>query len=32
MVIVKLFQSSQKSNFAMSLQFLKKEASDEIDF
>ena len=32
MVMVKHFQSSQKSNFAVSLQFLKNKASDAIDF
>ena len=32
MWIVKNFQSSQHSKFAMSLQYLKKEVSDEVDF
>ena len=30
--IVKHCQSSQNTNFAMSLQYLKKEVKDEIDF
>ena len=30
--MVKHFQSSQNSNFAMSLQYLKKEVRDEVDF
>ena len=32
MVIVKHFQSSPKSKFVMSLQYLKKEVRDEVDF
>ena len=32
MGIVKHYQSSQSSKFAMSLQYLKKEVRDEIDF
>ena len=30
--MVKYFQSSQNSKFAVSLQYLKKEARDEVDF
>ena len=30
--IVKHCQSSQNTNFAMSLQYLKKEVKDEVDF
>ena len=30
--MVKYFQSSQNSKFAMSLQYLKKEVKDEVDF
>ena len=32
MGMTKHFQSSQNSKFAMSLQYLKKEVKDEIDF
>ena len=32
MVMVKHSQSSQNSKFAMSLQYLKKEVKDEVDF
>ena len=32
MQMVKHFQSSQNSKFAMSLQYLKKEVRDEFDF
>ena len=32
MGMVKHFQSSQNSKFAMSLQYLKKEVKDEVDF
>ena len=32
MEIVKPFQSSQNSKFTMTLQYLKKEARDEVDF
>ena len=32
MVMVKHFQSSQNSNLGMSLQYLKKEVKDEVDF
>ena len=32
MVMVKHSQSSQNSKFAMSLQYLKKELRDEVDF
>ena len=32
MVTVKHSQSSQNSKFAMSLQYLKKEVRDEVDF
>ena len=30
--MVKHFQSSENSEFAMSLQYLKKEVKDEVDF
>ena len=30
--MIKYFQSSQNSKFAMSLQYLKKEVKDEVDF
>ena len=32
MGMAKHFQSSQNSKFAMSLQYLKKESRDEVDF
>ena len=32
MGMIKHSQSSQKSNFSMSLQYLKKEVKDEVDF
>ena len=32
MWMVKHFQSSENSEFAMSLQYLKKEVKDEVDF
>ena len=32
MEIVKYFQSSQNSKFTMSVQYLKKEDRDEVDF
>ena len=30
--MIKYFQSSQNSKFAMSLQYLRKEVKDEVDF
>ena len=30
--MIKCFQSSQNSKFAMSLQYLRKEVKDEVDF
>ena len=32
METVKHFQTSQNSKFAMSLQYVKKEVTDEVDF